>query len=49
MDDFKQSALVKETKDSHNTSYQNEEHYNEKQNAFIKKVISVVFFLLSLL
>ena len=44
-----QSDLEKETNDSHNTSYSNTIYYKEKENAFIKKIISVVYFLLPLL
>ena len=36
MDEFKQNNLGKETNDSHNTCYQNEIRYKEKQNTFIK-------------
>ena len=41
MDEFEQSDLEKETKDSHNTFYQNAKHYKEKENAFIKRILRV--------
>ena len=49
MDQFEQNDLEKETNDYHNTFYQNAIHYKERENAFIKKTVSVVYFLLSFL
>ena len=48
MDGFEQNKTEKETNDSHHTFYQNVIHYNEKENAFIKKlykcgIFSLVF------
>ena len=48
MDEFEQSDSGKETSDSHNTFYQNVIHHKERENALIQKVISVLYFLLSL-
>ena len=49
MDEFEQSHLQKETNDSHNTCYQNAVSSKEKENAVIKKIVNVVYFLMSLL
>ena len=49
MDEFEQSDLEKETNDFHNTFYQIAIHYKEKENTFMKKLLSVVYFLMSLL
>ena len=47
MDEFDKSNLEKETNDSYNTFYQNTTHYKERENALIRKIISVIYFLLS--
>ena len=38
MDEFEQMDLDDETNDSHNAFYQNEIHYKENENAFIKNL-----------
>ena len=43
----RQSDLDKETNDSHNNCYQNAIRYKEEENAFIKKHVNMVYFLLS--
>ena len=37
MDDFELNVLEKETNDFHNPFYQNVKHYEERENASIKK------------
>ena len=49
MGDSEQSDLEKQTDDCQNTFYQNGMHYKERKKAFIKKILSVVYFSLSLL
>ena len=49
MDEIEQSNLEKETNDSHNTFYQNAKHYKEREKTFIKKIISLAYFIWSLL
>ena len=44
-----ESDLEKETNDSHNTFHQTALHYKEGENAFMKNIMSVVYFLFSLL
>ena len=43
MDEFEQKDLEKETNDFHNIFYQNEIHYKEKENAFIKNYKGGIF------
>ena len=47
MDEFEQRHFEKETNDSPSTFYQNAIHYKEKENAFIKIIINVVYIILS--
>ena len=47
MDKYEQSDLEKQTDDLLNTIYQNAIHYKERENTFMKKLINVVYFLLS--
>ena len=47
MDDFKQCDVGERDKSA--LVYKNAIHYKEKENAFIKRIISVVYFLLPLL
>ena len=47
MTSLNKSDLEKQTDDSHNTIYQNAIHYKEREYAFMKKIINVVYFFLS--
>ena len=41
MHEFERSYLDKETKDSHNTFYQNAIHYKERESTFIKNQVAI--------
>ena len=49
MDELEQSVSEKEAHDFRNTFYQNAKHCKEREKAFIKTNLSVVYFILFLL